>query len=503
MEAISFDIFRLDSGIFNAWTFYKTMMKRIIIWCFIGILFSAKIQAQFFYQHYDQFRGLIRSIHAFENGDFLLTGDYRGGSADQFPDVFCLRVDSLGDPLNEPIYWGTDSLESHFTALVFSNEKFATVRNVSSNNGQADFYQNTLFAIYDFDGNLINSALIEGKIYDFSKGNLLVLNDTTFAFVNTLDQDVQFTRFYANGEIQVQKVYATDSSEVAISMVSDSSGGFYISAELFEGPSDYLDLILLHIDFSGEVIWKKVLHGDYRNYHTKLLMDEAGNLYLVGHAQISSSITKDLQVIKCTPSGESLWWATLDQPDHDLVPLDAIYSDGAIYVTGRYGNPIIEGFGSDYSQVLIAKIDTAGSFDWQHQIKDNQVAVGYSGIAMCIHYIGQNELIIGGSYYDSSFEQPLLIKTNVQGEYDINQELGCIAITTYPNPFENSFIINIGPRDFSRIKFYDLSGNELRADFTLLNRLITVVPEQWPAGLIEVKLSFTNAPDFSIKLIRR
>jgi hypothetical protein len=479
------------------------MTNRIIILCSIGILFSMECRAQFFYQHYDQFKGVVRSIHPFDNGDFLLTGDYLESSMVQFPDIFCLRVDSLGNPLNEPIYWGTDSLESYFTARVFSDQKIVSVRNVSSNNGQADFYQNTLFAVYDFDGNLINSRLINGKIYDFSTENLLVLNDSMFAFINTLDQDVQFTRFYANGEIQFQKVYATDSTEVAISVVSDSNGGFYISAELFEGLSDYLDVMLLHVDFSGELIWKKVFPGGYQNYHTKMLKDESGNLYLIGYVQITSSITKDLQVIKCTPSGEVLWYTTLDQPDHDLVPIDAICKGGAIYITGLYGNPIIGEAGSDFPQVLMAKIDSTGSFYWQHQIEDNQVQGGYSGIGMCINHTPQNKLIVGGSYFDGSYTQPLLIKTNLEGEYDVIEGFGCIAITTYPNPFGDSFIINIGPRDFSGIKFYDLSGNELSADFTLSNGLITVIPGQWPVGLIEVKLSFANAPDFSGTLVRR
>jgi hypothetical protein len=45
-------------------------------------------------------------------------------------------------------------------------------------------------------------------------------------------------------------------------------------------------------------------------------------------------------------------------------------------------------------------------------------------------------------------------------------------------------------------------GNELKADINVVNELIQVIPDKWPVGLIEAKLIFDNAPDFSSKLIK-
>ncbi len=477
------------------------MPDRIIILCFFGILISQNVLSQRFYRHYNEFKGEIRNIHPLQNGEFLLTGDYFFNSLVQFPDVFWLKVDSLGNPLGEPFYWGSDSLEGSFITRVLSDQKFVSVRNVSSNSGQANFYMNTCFTVSDFVGNLGASVCIDGKMNEYSSGNFLILNDSTFMVINTINQDVQLTKLNVSGEILFQKVYATDSSEVAVSLVSDLNDGFYISGEQYEGPSDFLDVLLMHVDYSGELIWKKVLPAGFNNHHSIMLKDDSDNLYLVGHMEIMSSMTKDLQVIKCSPSGEITWLATLDQPDHDLVPLDAFYSNGSIYVTGLSGNPILGGSESNFPQILMAKIDDTGTYLWQHQITDNQVEGGYSGKGMCIVGTLNDEIAIGGSYFDGSHHQLLLVKTNLEGEY-ANVEETCIAIVAYPNPFGDSFTINIGPRELTGIQFYDMLGNELSADYTLLDDLITITPGQWSTGLIELRLSFANAPDFSMKLIK-
>jgi len=143
---------------------------------------------------------------------------------------------------------------------------------------------------------------------------------------------------------------------------------------------------------------------------TGIAQDIAGNIYVTGQS-IGINTSLDFLTIKYTSSGEKVWEARYDGPDHkDDSPVDiGVDSEGNIYVTGTSVQEGVPGT-SDY---VTLKYDQTGALQWAVRY-DGPDQANDKAVALTLDSLG-NIYITGSSYYSETATDFVTIKYNPSG----------------------------------------------------------------------------------------
>jgi hypothetical protein len=460
-------------------------MKKILIYIFC-LIYHNSLPAQFFFRYYNEYPGSIQNIHPLENGEFLISGTLNNSAQNQEMDIYWTRIDASGNPLINPIALGSDSVENGISSLLLNNNNLAVVYQRSSSAGSLANYASSVFSIFDLEGNLFAETVIQGRLTASPGNGFLEMSDGSFIILNTFNGDIQLTKLSSNGIVIFQTQYESTALETARAIVTNSDGDFFISANYRETPSSPGEVIILKADPLGNFVWSQVIVEDGANLNAALLLDEAENLYLVGTFILNGPTPADIQVYKFSPLGELIWNSKLDIPEHYLISQNALYSNGSIYITGDYGNPSIGEMGVP-AQVLIAKVDTTGTYLWHHQLFDTN-ATGYnssSGFQLTLS--AENELVIGGKYFSSITFLSLLIKTNLDGIVRVQEENCCQNNSlVYPNPAQSQLMINLNEISAPQVlRIYNSRGELVDQKTIGSNGILSI--EHLNAGIYLIK----------------
>ncbi|MFH1320953.1 MAG: T9SS type A sorting domain-containing protein [Bacteroidota bacterium] len=294
------------------------------------------------------------------------------------------------------------------------------------------------------------------SISNDSTGNLYITGSfsntaifDTDTLTSTGSPDVFIVKYDNLGNVLWSSQAGGTDTIVGYGIISDNSGNSYITG-YFKGTvyfdDDTListggrDVFVTKYDLSGNVLWAVRAGSTTNDEGFGIKIDGIGNIYVTGYFTGTSSFgtntlnsagIQDMFLAKYNTAGNVVWAkraGNIGWDEGDALSVDAL---GNIYVTGTFEWNVIFGtdnlFSSGYSDVFIARYDSAGNAIW-----------GAGGG--------------GAGWYDSGLGIAV-------------DESGNSYITGYyygPATFGAYTLTLIGSYDMFLVK-YDASGNELWA----------------------------------------
>ncbi|MCK5856496.1 MAG: SBBP repeat-containing protein [Bacteroidales bacterium] len=215
------------------------------------------------------------------------------------------------------------------------------------------------------------------------------------------------------------------SSDNAHYSVLDSDGNIYVSGNFRDtvdfdpSPATYLLGTPIYSDFfvakyskSGSLKWAKKLEGTATNVHSKLSVDNMGNVITTGSLSDTVDLDpgsgvsihvphggEDIFISKLDSNGNFIWAKSFGGPLNDYCYSVITDSDGNVYTTGGFRDTVdfdpnsgvanLVALGS--KDMFVSKLDSNGNFVWAKKISGYQSS---RGAAMSIDSSGN--LIITG-----------------------------------------------------------------------------------------------------------
>jgi len=162
-------------------------------------------------------------------------------------------------------------------------------------------------------------------------------------------------------------------SEVTV----NSAGSVYLTGSIASASPqplfNNLDAWVAKYDNTGSQLWLKQFVGtpDFNDYPSGLAVDSAGNVYISGTTEYTSSGAgggpRTAWVAKYDDSGNQLWLKNVNSDTHDISDGIKVDSSGHVYLTGINYN-----FGHGYPPAVdtwAAKYDSNGNQLWLKQLR--------------------------------------------------------------------------------------------------------------------------------------
>jgi hypothetical protein len=169
------------------------------------------------------------------------------------------------------------------------------------------------------------------------------------------------------------KAFGRSSLDVAISAQQTSDGGFIVVGDTYSFASSQNDLLLLKLDSSGSIVWKKRFGGGNVDSARSVQQTSDGGFVVVGRTQSFGAGDPDLLLFKLDSSGNILWKKTFGESNDDEPLSVRQTSDGGFIVAGVTGS-----FGFGISDLLLLKLDSSGNVAWKRIFRGSKSSAAFS-----------------------------------------------------------------------------------------------------------------------------
>jgi hypothetical protein len=156
------------------------------------------------------------------------------------------------------------------------------------------------------------------------------------------------------------KAYGGSGEDYAYSVQQTSDGGFIVTGGTGSFGAGNIDIILLKLDSSGNIVWKKTFGGSGYDAAFSVRQTSDGGFIVAGRTASFGAGGYDLLLLKLDSSGNITWKRTFGGNGGDYDPLIQQTSDGGFIVGGG-----TESFGAGGRDLLLLKLDSSGSIVWK------------------------------------------------------------------------------------------------------------------------------------------
>lgn len=282
---------------------------------------------------------------------------------------------------------------------------------------EAGGFHDYLTIKYSPSGDTLWVARYDGLGNEIDQAYALAIDDSGNVYVTGISEN-NFDRFnYATikynstgDSVWVARYEGPDAlGDEAYAVAVDDSGNVYVTG--FSRSSDnYWDYLTIKYNASGDTVWVARYDGPDHGMDIArdIAVDDQGNVYVTGYSW-DTAHAEDYLTIKYGPDGDTLWTARYAGPDYtDRPNALAIDNSGNVYVTGRSEDSlgwsddcVTIKYSPDGDSLWVARYDGPTSDDeWTRAI-----AVDDSG----------NVYVTGHGWGTSSYDY-LTIKYNASGD---------------------------------------------------------------------------------------
>ena len=202
--------------------------------------------------------------------------------------------------------------------------------------------------------------------------------------------DIWVMRLAGDGTPQWQKTYGGTGMNIASAVYETTDGGYIVGGFTDSSGAGGVDMLLLKIDDTGNVVWQKTYGSGVNDYGWSLFHTLDGG-YVIAGTSGDSSFT-DILIVRTRSDGTVVW-----QKVYDFAALDSAYSieetsDGGFIVAGA--STVLTG----NTRSCIFKLNSDGTIAWQ-KIYDFSAPTG-TEYALSAHETRDGGYIVAGYGYD-------------------------------------------------------------------------------------------------------
>ena len=275
------------------------------------------------------------SIVSLPDGGFAIAG-HTWSKGSGWLDMWLLRLDASGNVIWDKTFGGSewDVAES---IVSLSDGGFAIAGSTSSKgSGEDDMWLLRL----DASGNIIWDKTFGGSEWDVAE-SIVSLSDGGFAIAGSTEKskgsgglDMWLLCLDGSGNVVWDKTFGGSDSDIASSIVSLSDGGFAIAGHTWSKGSGERDMWLLRLDDSGNVIWDKTFGGSDSDKATSIVSLSDGGFAMAGYTYSKGSGEGDMWLLCLDESGNIIWDKTFGGSELDFANSIVSLSDGGFAIAG-------------------------------------------------------------------------------------------------------------------------------------------------------------------------
>jgi hypothetical protein len=153
------------------------------------------------------------------------------------------------------------------------------------------------------------------SVINTDSGFIIVGDTESF---NGPDKDIWLIGTDDNGYEQWNKIIGSDWDESCVDILQSSDGNYFLIANKDIRLNDrlYIDILILKIDPSGNIIWERTFGGKESEYCTEALLTQDGGIILFGvktpNLHKNDNWTNSLWFMKVSENGQEEWNRTID-----------------------------------------------------------------------------------------------------------------------------------------------------------------------------------------------
>jgi len=223
------------------------------------------------------------------------------------------------------------------------------------------------------------------------------------------NNDIIVAKYDSLGILQWQRGLGGVNSDIGNSIATDSSGNVYIT-----GNHSGTDIIIAKYNSSGVFQWQRGLSGANIETARGIATDSSGNVYITGDQSSQGQGSNDIIIAKYNSSGDFQWQRGLGGAQADVGWRVATDSSDNVYIAGYQ---ISQGQGS--FDIIIAKYNSSGTFQWQRGLGSINREDGY-GIATD----SSGNVYVTGYYIVAGNYDIVIAKYNSSGTFQWQRALG-------------------------------------------------------------------------------
>ncbi|MCL4693685.1 MAG: DUF5011 domain-containing protein [Candidatus Hydrogenedentes bacterium] len=388
---------------------------------------------------------------------------------------------------------------SVFFAKLDDNGNFVWAKNITGSPGLTSPFRLAV----DDSGNVCATGAFNGTA-DFDPGpgttNLTSAGETDIAILKLDSAGNLVWAKHAGG------LYFDRGSSVAVDGTGNiyTTGYFEIQADLDPGAgtadltaySDY-DTFVLKLDSAGEFVWVRQFGSTAESFGESINVASTGDIYVAGQFSGTTDFDpgpgtfylgatgSDLYVTKLNNAGGFVWAQKLSISGSvtDDCTAASIDGEGNAYLAGYTRNT------PDYSSVLVAKIDDAGTLVWMHTMGSMEnINEAY---AIAAHETGAAYAV--GSFYDTIDFDPGSGTANLtaQGPRDgfiakFSAGLDVVSVTRNDTSPTNSASVGYTVTFSDAVSGVDLTDLDLTTTGTLSGAAVTGISGSGAAYTVTV-----------------
>jgi len=220
------------------------------------------------------------------------------------------------------------------------------------------------------------------------------------------------------GKMQWNRTYGGTGSDIAISLIETSDGGYALVGytESFGAGSD--DFWFVKTDETGNMQWNRTYGGTKGDYAFSLVETADGGYTIAGYTRSYGAGRDDFWLIHVDSSGNAEWNRTYGGWDDDGAIFLVQTSDGGYALVGMTES---FGHGSDRDDFWFVKTDSSGNMEWTQTYGGPNNEYGF-----CLVQTSDGGYAMAGCTYSfgAGSHDSWLVKTDAFGNMEWNQTYG-------------------------------------------------------------------------------
>jgi hypothetical protein len=172
--------------------------------------------------------------------------------------------------------------------------------------------------------------------------------------------DMYVVKLDSSGNVQWTKTIGGLSDDVALSIIQSSDGGYVVAGNTGGGVYDFY---VVKLDSSGNVIWTKTISGRNLDFAYSIIRSSDGGYVVAGFTYSFDTGTLEMYVVKLDSSGNVIWTKTIVGLSDDYARSIIQSSDGGYVVAGWTYS-----FGAGQADFYVVKMDANGNVCFSQNI---------------------------------------------------------------------------------------------------------------------------------------